>query len=109
MNLTRCIAAAALAAFVSSAPTVASAQSPGEKLGRGLSGMAFGVLALPGEIVEETRIRGAVGIPIGFAEGLGMAVTRELVGAYEFLTAPFPVPAGYRPILSPPYPWDYFH
>ena len=84
------------------------AQTAGDKLGRGLSGMAFGVLALPGIIVEETQLRGPVGVPIGIAEGLGMVVTRELVGVYEFLTAPFPIPALYRPILNPPYPWDYF-
>ncbi len=85
------------------------AQTAGDKLGRGLSGMAFGVLALPGIIVEETQLRGPVGVPIGIAEGLGMVVTRELVGVYEILTAPFPIPALYRPILNPPYPWDYFH
>jgi hypothetical protein len=37
-----------------------------------------------------------------------MLVARELVGVYEFVTAPFPVPAGFRPILRPEYPWDYF-
>jgi hypothetical protein len=37
-----------------------------------------------------------------------MVIARELVGVYEFLTAPMPVPDGYRPILRPEYPWDYF-
>jgi putative exosortase-associated protein (TIGR04073 family) len=63
---------------------------------------------LPGNIVQETSERGAAGVPIGLALGLGMIVARELVGVYEFVTAPFPAPAGYRPILSPEYPWDYF-
>jgi hypothetical protein len=35
-------------------------------------------------------------------------VVRPLVGVYELVTAPFPVPAGYRPILQPEYPWGYF-
>ncbi|MGZ9112936.1 MAG: helix-turn-helix domain-containing protein [Rhodoplanes sp.] len=37
-------------------------------------------------------------------------VGRELraVGVYEFVTAPFSVPAGYQPILRPEYPWHYF-
>ncbi len=109
MNLTRNATGAALAAFLLLTSPCTSAQTPGEKLGRGLSGMAFGVLDLPGTILDETRMRGPVGVPIGIAEGLGMVVTRELVGVYEFLTAPFPVPADYRPILSPPYPWDHFH
>jgi putative exosortase-associated protein (TIGR04073 family) len=78
------------------------------KFGRGLAGMACGFLEIPGNIVQETRRSGAMGFPIGLATGLGMTVTRELVGVYEFLTAPFPVPAGFRPILSPEYPWDYF-
>jgi hypothetical protein len=30
------------------------------------------------------------------------------VGVYEFLSAPFPAPAGYRPIIEPEFPWDYF-
>jgi hypothetical protein len=37
-----------------------------------------------------------------------MIVARELVGVYEFVTALFPAPPGYRPILRPEYPWDYF-
>jgi hypothetical protein len=41
-------------------------------------------------------------------EGLGALVVRELVGVYEFLTAPFPVPAGYRPIMQPEFPWNHF-
>lgn len=96
-----------LVAMVLSAP-VAHAQTAGEKFGRGLAGMTCGFLELPGNIVEQTEKRGAVGVPIGIAYGLGMLVTRELVGVYEFLTAPFPVPEGYRPILKPEYPWDYF-
>jgi putative exosortase-associated protein (TIGR04073 family) len=109
MHSTRHATRAALAAILLLTATGTYAQTAGDKLGRGLSGMAFGVLALPGVIVEETQLRGPVGVPIGIAEGLGMVVTRELVGVYEFLTAPFPIPANYRPILKPPYPWDYFH
>jgi hypothetical protein len=37
-----------------------------------------------------------------------MLVARELVGVYEFVTAPFPVPESYEPILRPEHPWDYF-
>jgi len=47
-------------------------------------------------------------VPIGIAKGLGMIVSRELVGVYEVVSAPFPVPAGYRPPISPEYPWSYF-
>ncbi len=50
----------------------------------------------------------AEGIPLGFTIGLGMIVPRVLVGVYEFVSAPFPAPPGYRPILRPEFPWDYF-
>jgi putative exosortase-associated protein (TIGR04073 family) len=79
-----------------------------KKFGRGLAGMTTGFLEIPGNIVKETQAKGAVGFPIGLATGLGMTVTRELVGVYEFISAPFPVPSGFRPILTPEYPWDYF-
>ena len=37
-----------------------------------------------------------------------MIPVRELVGVYEFVTAPVPLPEGYQPIIQPEYPWDYF-
>jgi putative exosortase-associated protein (TIGR04073 family) len=86
----------------------AHANTAAQKFGRGLAGMTCGFLELPGNIVKETRAKGAIGVPIGMATGLGMMVTRELVGVYEFVTAPFPVPSGFKPILKPNYPWDYF-
>jgi putative exosortase-associated protein (TIGR04073 family) len=86
----------------------AHAQTAAHKFGRGLAGMTCGFLEIPCNILKETRAKGAVGVPIGLAKGVGMLVTRELVGVYEFLSAPFPAPAGFRPILTPEYPWDYF-
>lgn len=85
------------------------ADTAAQKFGRGLAGMTCGFLELPGNIVKETNAKGPVGIPVGLAMGVGMIVTRELVGVYEFVTAPFPVPAGFRPILRPEYPWGYFN
>lgn len=79
------------------------------KVGRGLAAMTCGFLEVPGNMVQTSRERGpGWGLTLGFAEGLGRLVVRELVGVYEFVTAPFPVPAGYRPILKPEYPWGYF-
>jgi putative exosortase-associated protein (TIGR04073 family) len=71
--------------------------------------MTTGILEVPGNMVRETRERGAAtGLPLGFAKGLGMIIPRTLVGVWEFVSAPFPVPAGYAPILEPEYPWSYF-
>lgn len=89
--------------------TGAQADTSAQKFGRGLAGMTCGFLELPGNIVKETNAKGAAGLPLGFAKGLGMMVTRELVGVYEFVSAPFPLPAGFRPILKPEYPWSYFN
>jgi len=93
------------------APSGASAAKydAARKFGRGLAGMTCGFLELPGNIVQTTRKQGfGYGITIGAAKGLGMIVARELVGVYEFVTAPFPAPPGYKPVLQPEFPWDYF-
>jgi putative exosortase-associated protein (TIGR04073 family) len=71
--------------------------------------MTTAFLEVPGNMVEQSQKRGmAEGLPVGFAIGLGMIVPRVLVGVYEFVTAPFPVPANYEPILEPEFPWSYF-
>jgi putative exosortase-associated protein (TIGR04073 family) len=98
-----------LAAALLTAIPVANADTAAHKFGRGLAGMTCGVMELPGNILKETRAQGAAGLPMGLAKGVGMIVTRELVGVYEFVTAPFPLPAGFRPILQPEYPWSYFN
>jgi putative exosortase-associated protein (TIGR04073 family) len=104
----RLVALAALAILV--LPAAASAQyTPARKAGRGLAAMTCGFLEIPGNIVAETRSRGpGWGLTLGFAMGLGKVVVRELVGVYELLSSPFPVPAGYAPIIEPEFPWDYF-
>jgi putative exosortase-associated protein (TIGR04073 family) len=96
-----------IALFVLSAP--ASAQTAARKFGRGLAAMTTGFLEVPGNVVSVSDQRGAGwGISLGFVQGLGKLVVRELVGVYEFVTAPFPVPAGFAPIIEPEFPWDYF-
>ena len=79
------------------------------KAGRGLAAMTTGFLEIPGNMVTESRKHGAgAGIPLGFVFGLGKLVVRELVGVYEFLSSPFEAPAGFKPIIEPEFPWDYF-
>src|SRR5262245_48899423 len=63
-------------------PADAFAQSAPRKAGRGLAALTCGFLEIPGNVVQETRSRGAGwGFTLGFAEGLGKTVVRELVGA----------------------------
>jgi putative exosortase-associated protein (TIGR04073 family) len=98
-----------LLALLLGPPSLASAQTAPRKFLRGLAGMTTSVLEVPGNMVAETNARGpGEGIPLGFAKGLGMIVVRTLVGVWEFVSAPFPVPAGYKPILEPEFPWSYF-
>jgi putative exosortase-associated protein (TIGR04073 family) len=104
-------AAVALLALVLALPSAAEAQryTAGRKFGRGLAAMTCGFLELPGSVIRVSRERGpGWGLTLGVAEGVGRIVVRELVGVYEFVSAPFEVPAGYRPILTPEYPWGYF-
>jgi putative exosortase-associated protein (TIGR04073 family) len=94
-----------------SIPTLSQAveYTAARKAGRGLAGMTAAFLEVPGNMVAESREHGpAMGMPVGFAIGLGKIVARVLVGTYEFLSAPFAVPAGFKPILEPEYPWSYF-
>jgi putative exosortase-associated protein (TIGR04073 family) len=80
-----------------------------DKAGRGLAGVATGFLEVPGNIAAVDRDQGdAAAATIGVAKGLAMFPVRELVGLYEFVTSPIPVPGDYRPIIEPEYPWQYF-
>jgi putative exosortase-associated protein (TIGR04073 family) len=79
------------------------------KLGRGVAAMTTGFLEVPGNIVEVSRERGyGWGFTWGFVLGLGKIVPRVLVGVYETVSAPFELPAGFKPIVKPEFPWDYF-
>lgn len=102
------ILGAGLLCGVCASPALAEQHSATDKLGRGAAGVMTGVLELPGNMMAAYDSEGASGLPIGFAKGVGMVLVREVVGAYEIVTAPFPVPAGYKPAIQPEYPWDYF-
>ncbi len=90
-------------------PALAVEHSAARKAGRGLAAMTTSFLEVPGNIVKISRERGPVwGFTLGFVIGLGKIVPRNLVGVYEFLTAPFPAPPDFEPMLEPEFPWGYF-
>jgi len=92
-------------------PAAAGAEenTAARKAGRGLAGMTLGFLEVPGNVVQESRTNGVFsGITVGLAMGVGKLVARELVGVYEFVTAPFAIPANFEPVLQPEFTWDYF-
>jgi putative exosortase-associated protein (TIGR04073 family) len=105
----RLLLAALLLSLLAPAGAGAARQTAARKLGRGLAGMTTGFLEVPGNIVKTSRERGmGWGFTLGFVQGLGMIVVRELVGVYEFLTCPLEVPKGYAPVIQPEFPWSYF-
>jgi len=79
------------------------------KFGRGLAGLTMGILELPGNMTQEWRNDGPLsGLTVGLVMGIVKVPARTLVGAYEVLTGPFPLPAGYESLLTPEHPWEYF-
>jgi putative exosortase-associated protein (TIGR04073 family) len=90
-------------------PIISRADTRLEKAGRGLAALTTPFLEVPGNIVDTSERKGPLaGWTEGLAKGLGMAIVRPAVGAYELVSAPFPAPANYEPVLSPEYPWSYF-
>jgi putative exosortase-associated protein (TIGR04073 family) len=103
------LGALALSALLLPGTALAQEYTAARKAGRGVAGMTLGVLEVPGNVVQETRTNGFFsGATVGFAMGVGKMVARELVGVYEFVTAPFAVPENYEPVLQPEFPWGYF-
>lgn len=104
-----CLLALSLVLPALALPAAAEERTAADKFGRGLAGITFGVMEVPGNIVQETRANGALsGWTIGLFVGLGKLPLRTLVGVYELVTAPFEVPAGFASVLEPEFPWEYF-
>ncbi|MGC8741304.1 MAG: exosortase system-associated protein, TIGR04073 family [Candidatus Sumerlaeaceae bacterium] len=75
------------------------------KLGRGLANIFTGVIEVPKNISREWRKSDPVtGVIVGGVKGVGWAATRMVVGAYETVTFPIPVPANYEPLMEPETP-----
>jgi putative exosortase-associated protein (TIGR04073 family) len=110
-RILRYIATYAVVLGILSIPALSQAveYTAARKAGRGLAAMTTCFLEVPGNMVAESREHGpGMGIPVGFAIGLGKIVARVLVGTYEFVTSPFEAPAGFKPIIEPEFPWSYF-
>ena len=85
---------------------------PLEKLGRGISNVAFGVLEVPIQMnYVKNRAGGIAGLTYGTLRGLAFFVARVGVGVLEIVTFPVPLPdcpetpegfgPGYGPIMYP--------
>lgn len=102
----------ALVALVSGHVTAVCAEertgpaAAGRKAIRGLANSGLGIVAeLPKTIYYDTLEDGPLyGLTIGILEGLSWGIARSLIGIYEVVTFPLPIPTGYHPILRPEYP-----
>ena len=85
-----------------------TSSSPGQKALRGVANLTLGLLIeWPKTICYEAREQGPLlGIPAGFLAGFGLGLMRMGAGAYELVTFPIAIPADYKPILSPRYPFE---
>jgi putative exosortase-associated protein (TIGR04073 family) len=79
-----------------------------QKAVRGVANTGLGlVIELPKNVYYGTLEDGPLyGLTVGVLEGLSWGIARTLVGVYEVVTFPFPVPEGYRPIYNPNYPYE---
>lgn len=112
MNMTlRVVVLALVMSMALTAQAVAgelTSSSPGQKALRGAANLTLGLfIEWPKTICYEVREQGPlVGIPAGFLAGFGLGLMRMGAGAYELATFPIPIPADYKPILSPRYPFE---
>ena len=75
------------------------------KLGRGFSNLLFGVVEVPNQINKtSSELGGAAGVTYGVGKGFVRWISRELVGVYEIVTFPVPLPKGYQPVMKPEFP-----
>ena len=75
------------------------------KLGRGAANLLFGVVEVPNQYTKANAEHGgSAGFTYGIPKGIARWFGRELVGVYEIVTFPLPLPHGYKPIMKPEFP-----
>ncbi len=98
--------------LLSFTPSVFSAEIAPEgtmrrKLQRGFLNIALSPFEISHEIVNTQKYETALPTWIaGTIKGSAKAVGRVMVGAYEIVTTPIPLPSHYGPVLQPEFPWD---
>jgi putative exosortase-associated protein (TIGR04073 family) len=105
IDMKKWLLALGMAVFVliSLAPrTFASEENAFTKFGRGMAN----IIISPGELYTQPLLLSknsepSIAIFGGLFKGILMFAAREVVGIYEVITFPIPVPKGYRPIIEP--------
>jgi putative exosortase-associated protein (TIGR04073 family) len=72
------------------------------KMGRGVVNVVTCWVEVPRQISKQWEQTDPVtGLFVGGAKGIGWGFARLMTGVYETCTFPFPVPAGYGPMIEP--------
>ena len=80
------------------------AQNAGSKLLRGVVNIATGWLEIPKQMYNTSVDQNPLlGLTWGTVKGVGFGVGRTLVGVYDTVTFPIPVPGEYEPVVQPEY------
>jgi len=78
-------------------------KGPFRKLTRGFLNLLFGGLEIGETVCEVGREEGVTaGATYGLLKGFCFAIARTVIGVYELVTFPIPIPADYEPILAEP-------
>ncbi len=82
--------------------------TPLRKLQRGALDIALSPIEISNELAKEkTHDTFPPSWVLGFARGSFFMLGRIAAGACEIVTFPFPIPAGYAPILEPEFAWQH--
>jgi putative exosortase-associated protein (TIGR04073 family) len=102
MMAKRTITIILLALMIINIASASYAQDMARKLGRGVGNILTGWIEMPKNIYD-TSVENNVlaGITLGLVKGVGKTVMRTVVGAYETVTFPIPVPEDYAVIVEP--------
>ena len=77
------------------------------KFFRGIVNLVTGWMEIPKNVSITWQDSGpAPGMTWGLLKGVGLAAARTVVGAFEIVTFPTPIPEGYQPIMHPEFVFE---
>ncbi len=79
------------------------------KMQRGFLNIALSPIELSNELVNAQKNTGPdiPGWIFGSLNGVVHMACRSVVGAFELITLPLPLPRNYAPVMQPEFAWDY--
>lgn len=84
-------------------PLTSHADTAVRKLGRGIANIGTCYFEIPRSMGNANNDSGPIAaITVGIVDGLLKTCVRAIVGVYETVTFPIPIPQDYAPILTDP-------